>query len=161
MKKYVYASSVIFFLFVFYLLVQKDKNSFLNPSDSGISNLQQNTEAQSSTRETQLKGKYMTFSREVFNESTDNKRVLFFYANWCPTCRPVDQELNLSENKIPEDLVIFRVNYNDSDTDQEEKNLADDYEITYQHTFVQIDKGGKVVNKWNGGGLSELLDNIK
>lgn len=57
-------------------------------------------------------------------------------------------------------MVIFRVNYNDPETDDQEKELAKKYEITYQHTFVQVDEGGNVITKWNGGGLTELLENL-
>jgi hypothetical protein len=62
---------------------------------------------------------------------------------------------------IPADVTLFRVNYNDTDTDQEEKDLAKQYAVTYQHTFVQIDEGGKEVTRWNGGQMPELLENIK
>ena len=57
--------------------------------------------------------------------------------------------------------MVLRVNYNDPDTDQEEKELAKKYGITYQHTYVQIDSAGKELTKWNGGGAAELLVNIK
>lgn len=105
--------------------------------------------------------KYIVYSSGSLEESTDKKRVLFFYANWCPTCIPADKAFQSSLNQIPENVTIIRVNYNDSDTDQEEKELATRYGVTYQHTFVQIDSQGNQITKWNGGGISQLLANLK
>ncbi len=106
-------------------------------------------------------GQYIPFSKGVLDTVTDKKRVLFFYANWCPTCKPADEDFTNKVNNIPQDVVIVRVNYNDTDTDQDEKDLAKKYGITYQHTYVQIDAAGNEVKKWNGGKLEELLVNIK
>lgn len=106
-------------------------------------------------------GKYVMYSNEVLEANKDKRRVLFFYANWCPTCRPADSDFMKKVNMIPEDIVVIRVNYNDSDTDEAEKSLASKYGITYQHTFVQIDSDGNEVTKWNGGQTDELLENIK
>jgi len=106
-------------------------------------------------------GKYVEYSKAVLDKTVKNRRVLFFYASWCPICRPADANFKANANKIPEDVMLIRVNYNDPDTDQEEKDLAKKYAITYQHTFVQIDARGKEVIKWNGGQIDELLANIK
>lgn len=105
--------------------------------------------------------RYLGYSTEVLDSNKDRRRVLFFYANWCPTCRPANADFMKNESQIPEDLVVIRVNYNDSDTDEEEKNLASQYGVTYQHTYVQIDRDGNEVTKWNGGQTSELLKNIQ
>lgn len=105
--------------------------------------------------------RYVEYSKAVLDQAAGSRRVLYFYANWCPTCRPTDKNLSENANKIPEDVTVLRVNYNDSDTDQEEKDLAKKYGIAYQHTFVQIDGQGKQVAAWNGGKTEELLVNIK
>ncbi len=105
--------------------------------------------------------RYAPYSENAFRASADMRRVLFFYASWCPTCRPADADFTDNMSQIPEDVVVFRVNYNDTDTDQDEKDLAEQYGITYQHTFVQIDEQGQVIKKWNGGKLNELLSNIQ
>ena len=105
--------------------------------------------------------RYIPYSENAFNAITDKRRVLFFYASWCPTCRPADAEFSEKMSQIPEDVQILRVNYDDPDTDEDEVALAEKYNITYQHTYVQIDSLGKQVAKWNGGALNELLANIK
>lgn len=105
--------------------------------------------------------RYVEYSKVALEKATTNRRVLFFYASWCPTCKPADASFTQNASKIPENVTLLRVNYNDPDTDQEEKELAKKYGITYQHTFVQIDSTGKEVTKWNGGQIDELLSNIK
>jgi thiol-disulfide isomerase/thioredoxin len=104
---------------------------------------------------------YVEYSKAALDQASSNRRVLYFYASWCPTCRPADADLSANMMKIPSDVTVIRVNYNDSDTDQEEKDLAKQYGISYQHTFVQIDKQGMQVVKWNGGQTDELLANLK
>lgn len=106
-------------------------------------------------------GKYISYKSGVLDETTEKKRVLFFFANWCPTCIPADADFTKNVNKLSEDVVVIRVNYNDTETDQEEKDLARKYGITYQHTYVQIDSDGNEVTKWNGGATEEMLANIQ
>lgn len=104
---------------------------------------------------------YAPYSKLIFDTSANTRRVLFFYANWCPNCKQAEESFEQNLSKIPEDVTLIRVNYNDTDTDQEEKELARKYGITYQHTFVQIDSEGREQAKWNGGQIDELLSNIK
>lgn len=105
--------------------------------------------------------KYQVFSPETLDALPDQRRVLFFFANWCPTCIPADKEFQNRQAELPNDVVIIRVNYNDTETDDQEKELAKKYGVTYQHSFVQIDQNGNAVSKWNGGKFDELLKNLK
>lgn len=105
--------------------------------------------------------RYIEYSKTNLENASDKRRVLFFYASWCPTCRPTDENIKSNVSKLPEDLIVIRVNYNDPDTEEAEKDLAKKYNITYQHTFVQIDKNGNEITKWNGGQIDEILTNIK
>jgi thioredoxin 1 len=105
--------------------------------------------------------RYIEYSPESYELHKDKRRVLFFYANWCPTCRLADADFVKNISIIPEDTVVIRVNYNDSETDNNEKELAKNYAVTYQHTFVQINGHGNEVTKWNGGQTEDLLKNIK
>lgn len=86
---------------------------------------------------------------------------MFFFASWCPTCKPTDLDLKANSSEIPSDVTVIRVNYNDPETDQIEKDLAKKYGVTYQHTFVQIDGQGNEITKWNGGKTAELLAKLK
>lgn len=121
-----------------------------------------NTVAESSgTSAESANSRYIAYSKDVLSNTQDSRRVLYFYANWCPTCLPANEDFNAKADQIPEDVTVIRVNYNDSDTDSDEKGLAEKYGITYQHTFVQIDSEGNEIAKWNGGQIKELLENIK
>lgn len=106
-------------------------------------------------------GQYLPFSSTALTDTKDTRRVLFFYANWCPTCQPADKDFTNNASKLPKDVSVIRVNYSDNDTDQAEKDLAKKYGITYQHTFVQIDAQGNEIAKWNGGQVADLLNNLK
>ena len=99
-------------------------------------------------------GRYQEYSPAAFEAAADQRRVLFFHAPWCPTCRPLHAQLLENENRIPEDVVIFKTDY-DSSTE-----LKSRYGVTYQHTFVQVDRMGEKIKIWNGGLLEDLLANI-
>ena len=105
--------------------------------------------------------RYVEYSKSAYDQTTSKRRVLYFYASWCPICRPADANFKENASKIPDDVTVLRVNYNDPETDKEEKDLAKTYGITYQHTFVQVDAQGNEVTKWNGGGIEDLTENIK
>lgn len=106
-------------------------------------------------------GKYIEYIKPETLEIDKSKVVLYFFANWCPTCIPADKEFKANENRIPDSVTVIRVNYNDPDTDSNEKALSKKYGITYQHTFVQIDENGNEITKWNGGAINELISKIK
>ena len=120
-----------------------------------------NAQDKDTTMEKSASSRYVEYSKAALYQAAAGRRVLYFYANWCPVCRPADANFKENASKIPEDVTVLRVNYNDTDTNQEEKDLAKQYGITYQHTFVQIDGQGNLVTKWNGGQINELLVNIK
>jgi thiol-disulfide isomerase/thioredoxin len=112
-------------------------------------------------KEKTASSRYVPYSKAVYDASADKRRVLYFYATWCPSCKAANEDFTANPNKIPEGVVVIKTNYNDPDTDQEEKDLAKKYGITYQHTFVQIDAQGNQITKWNGGDTDELVANIK
>lgn len=128
-----------------YVYLSSSKNTPLVPASNQIA-----------TGEAVSLEKYIT-SGKVPPYKSGVKRVLFFYANWCPSCIPADKDISDNVNSIPENLQIVRINYNDDQTDKNEKELAAKYGITYQHTFVIIDENDQEVSKWNGGGLDGIL----
>ncbi|MBP9820426.1 thioredoxin family protein [Candidatus Woesebacteria bacterium] len=104
---------------------------------------------------------YVQFSPEQYDASAGKRHVLFFYANWCPTCRAADTDFLKNAEVLSKSVSVVRINYNDTDTSPEEKELAQKYQITYQHSFVLIDESGTELNRWNGGQTEELLNNSK
>ncbi len=101
-------------------------------------------------------GSYEEYAPEkIATASVTHDIVLFFRASWCPTCPAVDADIKANLSKIPSDLTILDVNYDNS------ASLKQKYGVTYQHTFVQVDSAGTEITKWNGGQTDELLANIK
>lgn len=102
-------------------------------------------------------GEYKNYSASAFAEATKNggKAVLFFWASWCPDCKASNANFLANMDKIPHNVTVFKTNY---DT---EKALKTKYGVTYQHTFIQVDAAGNQISRWNGGGVAELLSNVK
>jgi thiol-disulfide isomerase/thioredoxin len=74
--------------------------------------------------------------------------LLYFYADWCPTCRAEFPKMQAAFDKLSTDAVIgFRVNYKDSATDPDETALARQFGVAYQHTKVFV-RGGVQVSKY-------------
>ena len=111
--------------------------------------------------EDEQSSRYLSFTPAALADSVSTRRVLFFYASWCPTCIPADSDFKENASILPSDVTVIRVNYNDQGTDAQEKLLAKKYGVTYQHTYVQIDSNGNEVTKWNGGSSKDLLAKIK
>jgi thiol-disulfide isomerase/thioredoxin len=102
-------------------------------------------------------GSYEAYAPEkVLLASATHDVVLFFRASWCPTCRAIDADIKANLSKIPEGLAILDVNYDNSTA------LKQKYGVTYQHTFVQVDKDGNLIKKWSGSPtLSALVSEVK
>lgn len=98
---------------------------------------------------------FLEFHQADYNKALkeDKVIVLNFYANWCPICRAEEPTIHEGFNSLSSDKVIgFRVNYNDSDTDADEKALAKQFKITYQHTKVILKKGqefSRFLDSWD------------
>ncbi|MFC1755968.1 thioredoxin family protein [Patescibacteria group bacterium] len=80
---------------------------------------------------------YVDYSAEALEEAqTEGGALLFFHASWCPTCKAAESDIVKNGSKLPKDLTILKTNYD------KEKDLKEKFGITYQHTFVQVDKYG-------------------
>lgn len=143
-------------LYYFSSQPKSNQTTEIQPSDSVVNQTSTNSAQQN------LYGAYVTgMAANGYKNAAGDTIVLFFYADWCPTCRPVDAEFKNRIKEIPAGIEIYRIHYNDQETDDTAKALAEKYGVTYQHTFVQIDKYGNEITKWNGGGLDNLLSKIK
>lgn len=102
-------------------------------------------------------GSYEAYSSEkIALASSTHDVVLFFRASWCPTCRALDPDIKANLGKIPSSLSILDVDYDNSTA------LKQKYGVTYQHTFVQVDKDGNMIKKWSGSStLSALITEVK
>lgn len=102
-------------------------------------------------------GSYEAYAPEKITlASATHDVVLFFRASWCPTCRAVDADIKANISKIPGSLAILDVDYDNS------ASLKQKYGVTYQHTFVQVDKDGNLIKKWSGSStLAALVAEVK
>ena len=93
---------------------------------------------------------YEPFTQEKYDAAKAAGKTIFleFYANWCPICRDQKPEIESAFNELADSRIAgFQVNYNDSETDDNERNLARKFGISYQHTHVIIDSSENVLKK--------------
>jgi thioredoxin 1 len=122
------------------MLIQDDRLLMQEPQASGFSG---RVLAGSTTP-------YIEFNSKDYEQALSQGKVVIlnFYANWCPSCKAEEPRAFKAFDSLNNaDVVGFRVNYKDSDTDESEQDLAKEFGITYQHTKVVIDKDGNRVVK--------------
>jgi thiol-disulfide isomerase/thioredoxin len=102
-------------------------------------------------------GEYLDYSPETLQTelAEDHKVVLFFHAPWCPFCKAANAAFKAKLDQIPSNVVVLKTDYDSNSA------LKQKYGVTYQHTFVQIDKNGNLISKWNGGDVDNLKKYLK
>ncbi len=88
-------------------------------------------------------GRYEPYDESKLAFADSGAVVLFFKAEWCPSCRVLEKDILSKKDQIPEDLTILTLDY---DTELE---LRKKYGVTTQHTFVQVDSAGNMIKKWS------------
>lgn len=87
--------------------------------------------------------------------------VLYYFANWCPICTKefADAKSVFSELENA-NVVGFRVNFNDSDTEDGEKELAQKHGVAYQHTKVFVKNGERILKSPEGWSKERYVKEI-
>lgn len=89
-------------------------------------------------------GSYVTYADFVNDpdsyQGTDV--VLFFHASWCSTCHTAEE--SIESTGVSDGLTIVKVDYDSS------QDLKQQYGVTLQHTFIQIDEDGQQKAKFVG-----------
>jgi thioredoxin 1 len=98
---------------------------------------------------------YLPYTPAAFQAARGERRVLFFHATWCPTCKAADADIRAKLSELPKDVALFKTDYD------KEVALKTRYGVTYQHTFVLVDSAGNALKKWNGGSMADVLSNLK
>ena len=98
---------------------------------------------------------YTAYSKEaVTAASAEDLTLLFFHADWCPTCRAAEKDIMQNQTSLPDNLTVLKTDY---DTN---RDLRTRYSLTSQHAFVLVDNEGNEVSKWYGGGVKTILENL-
>lgn len=106
---------------------------------------------------------YLAFTKSDYDKAVMQNKIIYldFYANWCPICRAEAPEIEAGFNELTTDRVVgFRVNYNDPETDEDEKALAKEFEIPYQHHKVLINNGQVVLKDGDQWDTTRFLEEI-
>jgi thiol-disulfide isomerase/thioredoxin len=102
------------------------------------------------------KGSYEVYDASKLAMADHGKVVLFFRATWCPTCKALDADIKAHLSDIPSGVTILDVDYD------KYNDLKQKYGVTMQHTMVQVDSKGNMLNKWSGSpDLASLVTSIK
>ena len=82
--------------------------------------------------------------------------VLFFTAEWCPSCIIAQKNIEEFKSTIPTDVMIVAVDYDQN------KELREKYAVNKQHTFVLLDCDHVEMTKWeNSSSVNEIIEHIK
>lgn len=102
------------------------------------------------------KGVYAPYDESKLAMAATGDVVLFFKASWCPSCRALDANIKANLDQIPAGLTILEVDYDSSTA------LRQKYGVTTQHTLVQVDVSGTLIQKWSGTPtLAGLVDKVQ
>lgn len=92
---------------------------------------------------------YTTYETDPQVYAAEGNVVLFFNASWCPTCQAAQK--SFTSLPVPAGLTLVSVDYDDSQA------LRQQYGVTVQHTFVQVNAAGDELAKWTGSTTAEQV----
>lgn len=100
-------------------------------------------------------GSYEEYSPEKIALAESGDVILFFHAQWCPTCRSIESEI-MERGMLPEGVHILKVNFDTA------ISLRQMYGVTVQHTFVQVDHAGNLISKYSDATkLDQVIERIQ
>lgn len=108
---------------------------------------------------------YLVFNKADYDKAKSEGKIIFlnFYANWCPICRAEEPDVRAAFDSLQNPNVVgFQVNFKDDQTDADEKNLAQEFTVPYQHTKVILRDGKEVLKEtaqWNKEQFIEAITN--
>lgn len=132
-----------------------EKGDTMMKNDTAMENASSAMAKYSGTVLAGTKAQVIDFNKADYDAAlaSDQVVLLYFYANWCPICVAEVPEMYKAFNELQTDkIVAFRVNFNDDQTDANEKSLAQQFQVPYQHTKIIIKNDGsfkKYPDTWN------------
>lgn len=97
-------------------------------------------------------GTFEDYSPEKLALADAGTVVLFFHANWCPSCRALEADIKANLSDIPTNVHLLKVDY-DRATELKKK-----YGVVRQHTLVQVNAQGNMIKTLSG--LVNTLDQV-
>lgn len=89
-----------------------------------------------------MQGMYHNYDPQSFAAASNDTRVLFFHAPWCPMCR--NDDAMLQKTPLPEGVMVYKVDFDNA------ADLRKQYGVVMQDTFVLVDARGKKAAQWVG-----------
>lgn len=138
-------------------MVEKEGEAMMEKEERGM------TAGYEGTRLAGDSAPLLDFTKADFDEAlkSDKLMVLYFFANWCPICRVEFPKAQAAFDELTSDQVLgFRVNFNDNQTDADEVALARQHGIAYQHTKVFIRNGKQILKSPESWEQSRYMEEI-
>jgi len=145
MKKYLIPIIILVIVAVIaaamvYVLLQPRQSGMLGSDTQQVSEEAEPAEDGMATApSTAVPGKYEDYNETAFAQA-EGRRILFFYAPWCPQCRALDASIN--EGTVPSGAAIFKIDYDSN------QGLRQRYEVMIQTTLVEVDENGNEIQKY-------------
>ncbi|MDO4791563.1 MAG: thioredoxin family protein [Buchananella hordeovulneris] len=100
---------------------------------------------------------YVTYAdyQAAKDKFAGQKVVLFFNASWCPACRAIADALSADPSVLPAGTTVVSVDYD------QHSDLRQQYGVTMQHTFVELDAQDKQVRQWATTSVDGLVKELK
>lgn len=103
----------------------------------------------------QLAPRYITYTpQSLADAQTKGKVILYFWAPWCSSCTSLDLDLQQGSQVVPQGLTILRLEYG------KHPDLEKKYDVTVQHTFVQINEKEEKLGLWVGGEIEDFKKHL-
>lgn len=107
---------------------------------------------------------YLVFKQVDYEKAQSFGKIIFldFYANWSPLCRGEAPYLIAGFSELTSDKVVgFQVNYSDSDTDQDEKKLAIEFNVYTENTKIILKGGSEVLRSQEAWDKKRFLQEMQ
>lgn len=135
-------------------MMDKDEEEMMDKDESTDVDAGVEVEAAGNTVSVNARGTFETYSPSQVSQA-EGTVVLGFFADWCPSCRALKGDIEANAGDIPSGLTILDVDYDNS------TELKQKYGVTTQHTLVEVDSNGNLVQKWSGGNtLASVLAKV-
>lgn len=113
-------------------------------TDSIEATLDVSVDTDAGSAELKTAGSFAPYTQDAV-ANADGKVILAFHADWCSSCVAARKNFQENGSEIPADVTVLEVNYDDAQA------LKEKYNVTSQHTYVQVDSAGELLKKWKGG----------